>query len=265
MKEYFNKYALQWEDSQRVRSRVTGENLLQLLITNDKLGSCPNLGKLLEDMTVLQELVNLPDILHLQSYLLDRFSGKVSSTEMEKISVREFSERIDLNSRARFLKQAQTVLECWNKLRQKVAERGILAAEIRDTEVYRLDTNTTRNTPVAFLFPASRGSGLCSYGLVMFMIEANNKITSSSTSSINPYQASVYHLSAFSKSDLQSLLLSHTSYTFLRSGLTKEEYDVQGMERKVVERFVLSKPRLDGAIRKVYYRAPIVVNYFVCS
>ena len=39
-------------------------------------------------------------------------------------------------------------------------------------------------------------------------------------------------------SDLQSLLLSHPSYTFPRSGLTQEEYDMAGMERKVVERFV---------------------------
>ena len=70
---------------------------------------------------------------------------------------------------------------------------------------------------------------------------------------INPYQASVYHLSAFGKSDLQSLLLSHTSYTFPRSGFTKEEYDIAGMERKVVERFVLSNPRLEGEVKKVQY------------
>merc|ERR1719495_2630137 len=85
------------------------------------------------------------------------------------------------------------------------------------------------------------------------MIEANNKITSSSMSSINPYQASVYHLSAFRMKDLQSLLLSHTSYTFPRSGFTKEEYDIQGMERKVVERFVLSNLRLSPVVRKIQY------------
>ena len=70
---------------------------------------------------------------------------------------------------------------------------------------------------------------------------------------ISPYQASVYHLSAFSKSDLQSLLLSHTAYTFPKSGFTEEEYDVPGMERKVVERFVLSNLRLASTVRRVQY------------
>ena len=55
------------------------------------------------------------------------------------------------------------------------------------------------------------------------------------------------------RSSLQSLLLSHTSDTFPRSGFTKEEYDIAGMERKVVERFVLSNPRLEGEVRKVQY------------
>ena len=77
MKEYFNKYALQWEDSQRVRSKVTGDNLLQWMVTNDKLDSCPTLAGLLKEITVLQELHNLPEILWLQSELLDTFSGKV--------------------------------------------------------------------------------------------------------------------------------------------------------------------------------------------
>merc|ERR1719219_2975450 len=87
----------------------------------------------------------------------------------------------------------------------------------------------------------------------MFLLESHNMIARSSLPSINPYQASVYHLSVFRKSDLQSLLLSHTSYTFPRSGFTKEEYDILGMERKVVERFVLSNPRLETVIRKVQY------------
>ena len=87
----------------------------------------------------------------------------------------------------------------------------------------------------------------------MFLVESHNLVARSTMPPINPYQASVYHLATFSKSDLQSLLLSHTSYTFPRSGLTKEEYDVLGMERKVEERFALSNPRLDGAIRKVQY------------
>ena len=87
----------------------------------------------------------------------------------------------------------------------------------------------------------------------MFLVESHIMVTRSSLPPINPYQASLYHLSAFRKSDLQSLLLSHTSYTFPRSGFTKEEYDIAGMERKVVERFVLSNPRLEGEVRKVQY------------
>ena len=88
----------------------------------------------------------------------------------------------------------------------------------------------------------------------MLMIDQHNMVTRSNLPPLSPYQASVLHLSTFSRAELQSLLLSHTSYTFPRSGLTREEYDVQGMERKVKERFDLSNPRLDDeVIRKVQY------------
>ena len=114
--------------------------------------------------------------------------------------------------------------------------------------MFRQENNTS------FLFPASRGSGLCCYALVMFLVESHNVVASrSSLPPINPFQASLCHLSAFRKSDLQSLLLSHTSYTFPRSGLTQEEYDLAGMERKVVERLVVSNPRLEGEVRRVQY------------
>ena len=238
----------------RVRSRVTGDNLLQWMITNDKMTSCPTLASLLENITVLQELVNLPDILRLQSYLLERFSGKISSTEMEQLTILQFSERVEETFRPRFLQLAEAVLQTWNKLKEKVSQYGgIMSAEIRNLEVFSQEIYTTRSTPAAFLFPASKSSGLCSYALVMFLVDSHNKVARSNLPPINPYQASPYHLSVFKKSDLQSLLLSHTSYTFPRSGYTKEEYDIAGMERKVVERLVLSNPRLEGEVRKVQY------------
>ena len=238
----------------RVRSRVTADTLLQWLTTNERLGSSPTLGRMLKNMTVLQELVNLPDILRFQCDLLDRFSGKMSNTEMEKMKIMDFSEKIDKNSRPRFLQQAEVVLQTWNTLKVKVGQhRGILAGQVTGTEVFTTTNNTIRNTPAAFLFPANKGSGLCSLALVMFMVDSHNMLAMSTMPTLNPYQASVYHLAAFSKSDLQSLLLSHTSYTFPRSGFTKEEYDVEGMERKLVEKFVLSKPRLEGEVRKVQY------------
>ena len=58
------------------------------------------------------------------------------------------------------------------------------------------------------------------------------------------------------RSSLQSLLLSHTSDTFPRSGFTKEEYDIAGKERKEVETLVLSnltareEDQLDTAIEQ---------------
>ena len=117
----------------------------------------------------------------------------------------------------------------------------------------RQENNNVRNTST-LLFPASRGSRLCSYALVKFLVKSHNLVARSSSLPLNsPGQASLCHLSAFTKSDLQSLLLSHTSYTFPRSGLTKETYNIPGMERKVVERFVLSNPRLEGKVRKVQY------------
>jgi len=100
-------------------------------------------------------------------------SGKVSSTEMEQLSIQDFSERIDETFRERFL----------------------LAAEIKNMGFFTQENSNVRDSPAAVLFPASKGSGLCSYALVMFLVESHNMVARSSLPPINPYLASVYHLS----------------------------------------------------------------------
>jgi len=127
-----------------------------------------------------------------------------------------------------------------------------MAEELKKLESFTSDVNPMV-TPAAFLFPASKGSGLCSYALVMFLINVHNMTVKSDMAPINPYKASLGNLVCVTKADISTLLLAHTGYSIPRRGVTKEDYDIEGMERKLVYRYIKGCPRLEGEIRKVKY------------
>ena len=253
----------------RVRFRLSADSLLQWMISQHKVKDAPTLNKMLTSIDVLQELSALPSILQLQDYLLANFSGKISNVEMENMTISDFAEKIDDNFKDKFMSLSDKLLTTWSRMKNHVFKfGGVMAEELRKLESFTSDVNPLV-TPAAFLFPASKGSGLCSYALVMFLINIHNLTVQSDMQPINPYKASLGHLVSITKSDISTLLLAHTSYSIPRKGVTKEEYDIEGMERKLVYRlgimnlyiyvlkfifrYIKGCPRLEGEIRKVKY------------
>ena len=220
----------------RVRFRISAENLLQWIISNNKVEAAPTLHEILLNINVLQDLANLPSILHLQNYLVKKFNGKVSREELEKISIADFFERIEESFRGMFSNLVEKLMETWERQKENVLKfGGVIAEELKRLDSFKFPVNP-QVTPAAFLFPASSRSGLCSYSLVMFLVETHNLTVKSDLPPINPYKATIGHLATLNKSDVSALLLAHTSYSIPRKGVTKEEYDIEGMERKVVYR-----------------------------
>jgi len=127
-----------------------------------------------------------------------------------------------------------------------------MAEKLKKLSCFNGDLNP-QTTPAAFLFPASKGSGLCSYALVMFLIQTHNLIVKSDHAPINPYKATQDHLAALTRDEVSTLLLAHTTYSIPKDGVTSEEYDIEGIERNIVYRFIKGCPRIVGEIKTVKY------------
>ena len=170
--------------------RVTTDNLLQWILSKGKDQIAPTLTMMLEDIDVTAELLNLPVILELQEYVLKKFSGKISSADMEDISIADFSMKIEERDRKKFHNMVEVLLETWKKCKDRVFQfGGVMAEKLKMLDCYNNVISNPQTIPAAFLFPASKGSGLCSYALVMFLIQKHNLIVKSDHAPINPYRA----------------------------------------------------------------------------
>ena len=214
--------------------RVNANTIQQWMTSNDKVA--PLLNQSLKMLDVLEELAHLPSILHLQEYLLTKFSGKISRTETEGISISDFSAKINDEYKQNFFNLVERLLKTWDKIKDKVMESGgVLADDLGKLDCYNFPVNPV-NTPASFLFPAYKGPGLCSYLLVHFLIDIHNQTVKSELPPIDPYKATIGHLVTVSRADITTLLLAHTSYSIAGRGTTTEVYDIEGMERKMVYR-----------------------------
>ena len=225
----------------QVRFRVTADNLMEWLVSNNQANNAQTLIEFLKKIDTVEFLCNLPTILQLQKQLVEKFSGRIALSEVEEISIRDFYHKVDDAYKEQFVQLSEVLLQTWNNLSDKVKSfGGIMAAELAKLDIFDrvLDPG---NTPAAFLFPASHGTGLCSYALAMLLIDTHNSLVRSDLPPIHPYNAGPGHLATLTKSQVQTMLLAHTRYYLQKNGVTKEEYDIKSMDRRVKERYVDSK------------------------
>jgi len=228
----------------KVRSRVTVDSLLEWLISSNKKDLCPTLIDFLQNMDLLEQLEHLPEILELQRFLVETFSGRIALSDIENMTIHEFCSKIDESYQEKFLHLCSVLLQIWNRLADKVKRfEGILTSELTKMNVFGRELVASQ-TPAAFLFPSSSGTGLCSYALIMLLLDTHNKLMKSELPPIHPYSARKGHLASISKAQIQTLLLAHTRYYFTKNGVTTEEYDIESMERSIQERFIVGRPRL---------------------
>ena len=221
---------------------MTADTLLQWLISTDRQTCAPNLAKFLQKLDITQHLGNLPQILELQKLLSSRFHRRVALSDLETMSISDFIlARFPEEERGRVFALADVFLSTWNCVKVKLQKYGgQLALQLNNLPVKVFEIPLTAdNSPAAVLFPSSHGTGLCSFALTRFLIETQNQLVSSDLPAISPTTAGSIHMAEMTRAQVQLLLLAHTRYTLQVSAVTKEEYDVQAMERHILERWVL--------------------------
>ena len=80
----------------KVRSRVTVDSLLEWLISSNKKDICPTLIDFLQNMDLLEQLEHLPEILELQHFLVETFSGRIALSDIENMTIHEICSKIDV-------------------------------------------------------------------------------------------------------------------------------------------------------------------------
>ena len=217
----------------QVRFTVTGDNLLQWLVSNNLTEKASTVIKFMDNIDILELMENLPQILKLQKYLVR--NCRVYKSEVENMTIRDFSQQIEDTFRKQFIQMAETVLKTWNQLSAKVkAYYG--GAEIKELPLSKLGTLHLGNTPAAFLFPARHGSGLCSLALARLLVDTHNGLVQSDLPPLVPHLAGPAHLVSLDMTGLNTLLLTHTHYTLDKGGVTKEEYDIEAVDKNIRER-----------------------------
>ena len=155
----------------KVRSRVTVDSLLEWPISSNKKDLCPTLIDFLQNMDLLEQLEHLPEILELQRFLVETFSGRIALSDIENMTIHEICSKIDESYQVKFLHLKSVLLRTWNRLADKVKRfEGILTSELTKMNVFGRELVASQ-TPAAFLFPSSSGTGLCSYALIMLLLD----------------------------------------------------------------------------------------------
>merc|ERR1712013_768719 len=221
---------------------------------NNQTSNAQSLIEFLKKIDIIEYLGNLPAILLLQKKLGEKFTGRIALSDVEEMTIRDFYHKVDDTFKEQFQQLSEVLLQTWNSLADKVKSfGGIMAAELAKLNMFdkHLDPG---NTPAAFLFPASHGTGLCSYALAMLLIDTHNTLVRSDLPPINPYNAGAGHLATLTKSQVQTMLLAHTRYYLQKNGITKEEYDIESMDRRIKERYVQGRPRLlDNELPRIQF------------
>eukprot|EP00092_Neocalanus_flemingeri_P023314 GFUD01025278.1.p1 GENE.GFUD01025278.1~~GFUD01025278.1.p1 ORF type:complete len:2291 (+),score=510.26 GFUD01025278.1:413-6874(+) len=238
----------------QVRFRVTADNLMEWLVSNNQANNAQTLIEFMKKIDTVEFLRNLPAILQLQKQLVEKFTGRIALSDVEGMSIRDFYHKMEDTNKEQFIQLSEVLLQTWNNLTDKVKSfGGIMAAELAKLDMFDrvLDPG---NTPAAFLFPASHGKGLCSYALAMLLIDTHNSLVRSDLPPIHPYNAGPGHLATLTKSQVQTMLLAHTRYYLQKNGVTKEEYDIVSMDRRIKEKYVQGRPRLlDTELQRIQF------------
>ncbi|VDH89970.1 Hypothetical predicted protein [Mytilus galloprovincialis] len=107
-------------------------------------------------------------------------------------------------------------------------------------------------TPIAYVLPSERDTGLCSYALLFFLLEKQNlflqkycqqsKTKYDSLPKVNVKDLSAAHLISYHPDrDLLPMVLANCTYSFEVGQGTKVEYNFTNLERQLMDRFLFTK------------------------
>ncbi|XP_053389495.1 E3 ubiquitin-protein ligase rnf213-alpha-like [Mercenaria mercenaria] len=201
----------------------------------------------LSDVTILQAIRFIPNILKLHRALMNRYCYKLYRTEATSITVGKLREdRIAADETDRLI---DDTIKAWDIIRKEL-KGHVLTTEDRRLAVPReiSDVRITDTSPISILLPSTEGQSLCTYAMLDLLVRHQNAILEKykmiyghkgKMLSVLPRDLTVAHVMSFDPQyDIQPLILANCT---LHMENVTVEYDFGGIERQLIDRFVSTK------------------------
>ncbi|XP_033105079.1 E3 ubiquitin-protein ligase rnf213-alpha-like [Anneissia japonica] len=244
------------------RSRITIQCIHQALANEEDGASLQVLRLFMEKEKHLRVVRHLPDIIRLQRLLINKYNRHIDSAEAINLNISRFLDQLYVTEREEFKRLIDTFIDVWNSVKLDVASTVKLPIPKECcSEVMSYESN------IAMLLPTRRDSGLCATGLVDFLIFTQNefleryhsiKHLQMSKVKVDPSDLLMSHLIAYDPDrDLLPLILSQCQYIVRPMAENKIEYNLQGLELQLIERFVRGRASIDRKFDQLFFRQDV--------
>ncbi|KAM6938634.1 E3 ubiquitin-protein ligase rnf213-alpha-like [Lycodopsis pacificus] len=224
------------------RERLSLLSLTHIVEQFDQKEELPLLWRFLQKERDFRQIKLLPDILILQKRLVRKFQN---ATDQIVGSIGEFIEK-QTDMRMWYEKHIDIFLKTWNLLRVSVTSNEL---KIPD-EFCSEDLNL--NSDLQYLLPRRQGPGLCSTGLVSYLVALQNELVNavdshtgdnSSSYKVTVAELTEQHVIRYElEKDLLPLVLSNCQYSLERGHETISQYDLPRIQQQILTRFLQGKP-----------------------
>ncbi|XP_070580810.1 E3 ubiquitin-protein ligase rnf213-alpha-like [Ptychodera flava] len=250
----------------RYRSKITIAHLTQFLDESSyavhRKEKCKVLKEFLNKERMLRALKYLPDIIHLQQLLIEKYHRNIDEHEARNIKLKHFLKGLpDVNTRKRFEKLLRSFGTAWDYVRSDIAtdasRGGLLVPKESCNQVIH------ENTSLGMILPTRKGDGICSTALVEFLINIQNEFLEKYTKitegpepeEVQPCDLTTADLIAYDpEKDLLPMVLSHCNYSLEVGRGTLVEYDLPALERQVEDRFINGKAKIVRKVEQLVFR-----------
>ncbi|XP_062573630.1 E3 ubiquitin-protein ligase rnf213-alpha-like, partial [Saccostrea cucullata] len=240
----------------RYRSQITMDHLLHTLQVQGRAHQV--LTMFLQEEHHLRAIRLVPNILKLQRMLIQRYQRKLDRIEASRISIEDMIESYENEGRAEEIKRlVRDFIEAWQCVREQILTFAFPTLEglARVPKEY-CHKSINESHPISVLLPTFRDAGLCSYGLLYFLLKKQNnflqeyckkkKMQYTQLPKVPVNDVTSPHLISYHpERDILPMVLANCHYTFQVGKGTKIDYNFVDLERQLMDRFLFSKSVID--------------------
>ncbi|KAK3096790.1 hypothetical protein FSP39_003301 [Pinctada imbricata] len=247
----------------RYRAKISMEHLSNAFKTQMSFKQ-PVLRIFLEEEHHLRAIRMVPSIIKLQKFLVQRYQRKLAKAEATTLTIAEMVEQLDSGEGQ--VDDVEMLIhdftEAWDSVRENLLKFTLptsLGIATVPKEYCRRPIDYSSS--VSQLLPSQKEAGLCSYGLLYFLLKKQNsflekycklkKIIEKNVHRVQLSELTAAHLISYHpEHDILPMVLANCNYSFEVGQGTKIEYNFRDFERQLTDRFLFSKSFVDIPVQQ---------------
>ncbi|XP_056014152.1 E3 ubiquitin-protein ligase rnf213-alpha-like isoform X2 [Ostrea edulis] len=236
----------------RYRSQITMDHLLHTVQVQGQTHHV--LHMFLQEEHQLRAIRLVPNILKLQRMLIQRFQRKLDRAEATAVTIEDMIQGYGNEGKSEEMRSlVADFSEAWQCVRQQLLTFTIPTLEgLTKVPKEYCQKPITEDHPVSVLLPTFRDAGLCSYGLLYYLLKKQNnflqeyckkkKAQYTQLPKVHVTDVTTAHLISYHPDrDILPMVMANCHYTFEVGKGTKIDYSFGDLERQLMDRFLFSK------------------------